>query len=101
MSGIQAEAAGESRGSRAEFERLIGEIRPELHRYCARMTGSVIDGEDVVQETLTKAFTALSESPSVPNLRAWLFRIAHNKAVDYTRDYARRFGAAGGLSRAV
>jgi RNA polymerase sigma-70 factor (ECF subfamily) len=56
------------------------------------MTGSVIDGEDVVQETLAKAFAALKENPSVPNLRAWLFRIAHNKAVDYTRDYARRFG---------
>jgi RNA polymerase sigma-70 factor (ECF subfamily) len=91
MSSVQA-VVNEDEGSRSEFERLIREIRPELHRYCARMTGSVIDGEDVVQETLAKAFAALKENPSVPNLRAWLFRIAHNKAVDYTRDYARRFG---------
>jgi RNA polymerase sigma-70 factor, ECF subfamily len=34
---------------RAAFDRLIGELRPKLHRYCARMTGSVIDGEDAVQ----------------------------------------------------
>jgi RNA polymerase sigma-70 factor (ECF subfamily) len=79
-------------GARTEFEELIGVIRPELHRYCSRMTGSVVDGEDVVQETLTKAFAALAEGPEIPNLRAWLFRIAHNKAVDYTRDYARRYG---------
>ena len=37
---------------RAAFERLLGELRPKLHRYCARMTGSVIDGEDVVQDAL-------------------------------------------------
>ena len=36
----------------ATFDRLLGELRPKLHRYCARMTGSVIDGEDVVQEAL-------------------------------------------------
>ena len=42
----------------AEFERLLAELRPRLHRYCARMTGSVIDGEDVLQETLVKAIEA-------------------------------------------
>jgi DNA-directed RNA polymerase specialized sigma24 family protein len=40
---------------RAAFERRLGELRPKLHRYCARMTGSVIDGEDVVQDALLKA----------------------------------------------
>ena len=38
-----------------------GELRPELHRYCARLMGSVIDGEDVVQDTLARAFVALRE----------------------------------------
>lgn len=32
---------------RAEFERLLAEMRPKLHRYCARMTGSAVDGEDI------------------------------------------------------
>jgi RNA polymerase sigma-70 factor, ECF subfamily len=81
----------ESEDTATEFETLILAIRPELHRYCARMTGSVIDGEDVVQETLTKAFAALKQNVLIPNLRAWLFRIAHNASVDYTRDYARSF----------
>jgi RNA polymerase sigma-70 factor, ECF subfamily len=68
----------------AEFEALIQDIRPELHRYCARMIGSVVDAEDLVQEALTKAYAALP-STSVANIRAWLFRIAHNKAIDYLR----------------
>jgi RNA polymerase sigma-70 factor (ECF subfamily) len=78
--------------ARADFEKLVSEIRPELHRYCARMTGSVIDGEDVVQDTLAKAFYLLPQTTEIANLRSWLFRIAHNKAIDYTRSYARRFG---------
>jgi RNA polymerase sigma-70 factor (ECF subfamily) len=78
--------------ARSEFEVLVREIRPELHRYCARMTGSSIDGEDVLQDTLAKAFYLLPQTQQISNLRSWLFRIAHNKAVDFTRGYARRFG---------
>src|SRR5262249_54925463 len=63
---------------------------PELHRYCARMTGSVFDGEDVVQETLAKAYYALAEMESPPPLRPWLFRIAHNTALDFLRRYQHR-----------
>jgi hypothetical protein len=44
--------------SREAFDRLLGELRPKLHRYSARMTGSVVDGEDVLQETLVKAIEA-------------------------------------------
>jgi len=38
-----------------DVEQLFERLRPKLHRYCARMSGSVIDGEDVVQETLVTA----------------------------------------------
>ena len=41
------------------FLAMASEIRPELHRYCARLTGSVIDGEDVVQEAMVKAYQTL------------------------------------------
>ena len=43
--------------ARDRFMELVDELRPELHRYCARMTGSVFDGEDVVQDTLAKRIT--------------------------------------------
>jgi RNA polymerase sigma-70 factor (ECF subfamily) len=66
------------------FEALVQAIRPELHRYCARMIGSVVDAEDVLQDALAKAYASLPAT-EVVNLRAWLFRIAHNKAIDYLR----------------
>jgi RNA polymerase sigma-70 factor (ECF subfamily) len=59
------------------FERLLGEIRPKLHRYCARITGSAIDGEDVVQDALMKAFAARRSTGGLDNPEGWLFRIAH------------------------
>ncbi|MFC3324013.1 sigma-70 family RNA polymerase sigma factor [Mesorhizobium cantuariense] len=70
---------------REPFDRLFGEMRPKLHRYCARMTGSVIDGEDVLQEALTKAFEALPNAGPIANPEGWLFRIAHNAALDFLR----------------
>jgi RNA polymerase sigma-70 factor (ECF subfamily) len=73
---------------------LTGELRPELHRYCARLMGSVIDGEDVVQDTLVRALAALQEieeqRQEMPPLRPWLFRIAHNRALDLLRGRAVR-----------
>ncbi len=83
----------------AEFLALASELRPELHRYCARLTGSVIDGEDVVQDTLANAFVALQALEAPPLMRAWLFRIAHNRALDLLRSRAIR--AAEPLDAAV
>jgi len=76
--------------ARERFMELVAEVRPELHRYCARMTGSVFDGEDVVQETLAKAYYALAEMESPPPLRPWLFRIAYNTSMDFLRRYEHR-----------
>jgi RNA polymerase sigma-70 factor (ECF subfamily) len=75
---------------RADFDRLLGELRPKLHRYCARMTGSVIDGEDVVQEAMIKALEAFHATGDIANPEGWLFRIAHNAALDFLRRRARR-----------
>src|SRR5580658_2909321 len=77
--------------ARDRFLELVADIRPELHRYCSRLVGSAIDGEDVVQEALAKAFYALSLQPELPALKPWLFRIAHNAAIDFLRRYERRF----------
>jgi RNA polymerase sigma-70 factor (ECF subfamily) len=77
--------------ARGRFMELIAEVRPELHRYCARMTGSVFDGEDVVQDTLAKAYYALSQMTEAPNFKPWLFRIAHNNALDFLKRYERKY----------
>jgi RNA polymerase sigma-70 factor (ECF subfamily) len=78
------------RDPRAELLALTAELRPELHRYCARLMGSVIDGEDVVQDTMARALAALDEIADMPQLRPWLFRIAHNRALDLLRSRAVR-----------
>jgi RNA polymerase sigma-70 factor (ECF subfamily) len=77
--------------ARAQFDELVRDVRPALHRYCARMVGSSIEGEDVVQDALAKAYYQLSRAGAVANLRGWLFRIAHNKALDHLRSYQVRF----------
>ena len=73
---------------------MVEGVRPELHRYCARLTGSVIEGEDIVQDALAKAFYALSQTPDVPSLRPWLFRIAHNAALDFLKSHGRKYTEA-------
>jgi RNA polymerase sigma factor (sigma-70 family) len=97
---VSAQSQPLERDRRAQLLALAEELRPELHRYCARLMGSVIDGEDVVQDTMVRAFGALQglrfedlkledlEEP--PPLRPWLFRIAHNRALDLLRGGAVR-----------
>jgi RNA polymerase sigma-70 factor (ECF subfamily) len=72
-------------GRRAELLAEAQALRPELHRYCARLMGSVIEGEDVVQDALVRALAALDRLDEAPPLRPRLFRIAHNRALDLLR----------------
>jgi RNA polymerase sigma-70 factor, ECF subfamily len=71
-----------------DFPQLMTQLRARLHRYCARMTGSMLDGEDVVQETLIKANESY-DADTVQHVEGWLFRIAHNTAMDFLRRRAR------------
>ena len=67
------------------FLETITELRPSLHRYCARMMGSAMDGEDVVQEALFEAYRKLDTFDDSRPLKPWLFRIAHNRCIDALR----------------
>jgi RNA polymerase sigma-70 factor, ECF subfamily len=67
------------------FLETISTLRPSLHRYCSRMTGSVLDGEDVVQEALFQAYRTLDTFDDSRPLSPWLFRIAHNRCIDFLR----------------
>src|SRR5579864_6420769 len=73
------------------FLETISNLRPSLHRYCARMTGSVMDGEDVVQEALFEAYRKLDKFDQSRPLKPWLFRIAHNRCIDLLRHRGVRF----------
>lgn len=72
-------------GDARDFEATLAAMRPALHRYCARMTGSAVDGEDVVQEAMLKAFAAHASVGRLDNPEGWLFRIAHNATLDFLR----------------
>ena len=74
----------------ADINSLLAAMRPRLHRYCARMTGSVIDGEDVLQDALIKAVEAFPAAGTLHNPEGWLFRIAHNTALDFLHRRARQ-----------
>jgi RNA polymerase sigma-70 factor, ECF subfamily len=92
---------GEEGLDEAALESLIAELRPTLHRYCARMTGSAIDGEDVLQEALVKALQALPRAEEPANPPGWLVRIAHNAALDFLRRKSRYEFASDAALEAV
>jgi RNA polymerase sigma-70 factor (ECF subfamily) len=72
--------------------RTLAEMRPRLHRYAARMTGSAVDGDDVVQETMVKALESPPAIDNFSDLERWLVRVAHNAAIDFLRRHARQEG---------
>jgi len=80
----------------ASLEQLLADMRPKLHRYCARMVGSVIDGEDVVQDALIKAVASFPVAGPIGNPEGWLFRIAHNTAMDFLRRRSREQAVQSG-----
>lgn len=76
--------------AKIDIEALLAAMRPKLHRYCARMVGSVIDGEDVLQDALIKAVEAFAAAGAIGNPEGWLFKIAHNTALDFLRRRSRQ-----------
>src|SRR5947199_6730661 len=79
------EDAGKFDARYLAFLETISQLRPQLHRYCARMTGSITDGEDVVQDALFRAYRSLNTYDDGRPLAPWLFRIAHNQCIDFLR----------------
>ena len=85
MNSADAGPAGPFEARYVAFLETISHLRPRLHRYCARMTGSVTDGEDVVQDALFQAYRKLDTFDESRPLGPWLFRIAHNRCIDFLR----------------
>lgn len=71
------------------FQALLDEHRSDLYRFCVASAGWA-EADDCFQETWIAALRAYPKLRSTKNLRAWLFRIAQNKAIDLHRSRARR-----------
>jgi RNA polymerase sigma-70 factor (ECF subfamily) len=67
-----------SNGDRAAFGRLTEPLRSDLRWYAYRMMGSMTDADDVVQETLLRAWLAVASFEGRSTFRGWLYRIATN-----------------------
>lgn len=70
---------------------IIG-LLPRLRRFAVALTGSVADGDDLVQDTVERALKNLHQWEAGTSLDSWMFRIAKNRFIDSRRS-ARRTGA--------
>ncbi|MFF3668358.1 RNA polymerase subunit sigma-70 [Microtetraspora malaysiensis] len=73
-----------------DFGARVEEHRRELHIHCYRMLGSFDEAEDLVQETLLRAWRRRDTLREESGLRAWLYRIATNACLDHLRAHPRR-----------
>jgi RNA polymerase sigma-70 factor, ECF subfamily len=86
-------------GGEGTFEELAERHRRELRVHCYRMVGSYEESEDLVQETLLRAWRGRAGFTGRSTFRAWLYRIATNACLDYLGGHARRpTPVAGGAS---
>lgn len=82
-----------------KFYQLVWPYRAAILRLAQILTGHVAEAEDLAQETLIKAFKAVSTLEEGANVKAWLMRILRNARIDRLRaDHARNSGGASGTT---
>ena len=70
-------------GDESAFVALAERYRRQLHLHCYRMVGSLEDAEDLVQETILRAWRRRTSFEGRSSFRGWLYRIATNACLDF------------------
>ena len=77
-------------GDEAAFARIVAPHRGELRGLCYRMAGSLLDADDLLQESLLRAWRGLSGFAGRSSLRTWLYRVTTNACLDVLESRAAR-----------
>jgi RNA polymerase sigma-70 factor (ECF subfamily) len=80
-------------GDEAAFAALTEPYRRQLHVHCYRMLGSFDDAEDLVQETLLRAWRGRAGFEGRSSVRTWLYRIATHACLDFLESKSRRLAS--------
>jgi RNA polymerase sigma factor (sigma-70 family) len=72
-------------GSERAFAAIFERYHQDLYRYCAAILGNSEDAHDAVQNTMLKVLRSLPGEQRQMELKPWLYRIAHNEAIDMIR----------------
>ncbi|HZO90552.1 MAG TPA: sigma-70 family RNA polymerase sigma factor, partial [Chthonomonadaceae bacterium] len=70
---------------RAAFNEIVLRYKQKVYNYIYRMVHSAPEAEDLTQETFVRAYTSIHSFESRASLNTWLFRIATNLCIDYSR----------------
>ena len=68
-----------------QIEQLFEQFREPIFRYLVVTFGSRTEAEDITQDAFIKLYHTLKEDKQIENLKAWLYRVAHNLALNQIR----------------
>jgi RNA polymerase sigma-70 factor (ECF subfamily) len=83
---------------RAAFNEIVLRYKSKVYNYIFRMVHSALDAEDLTQETFVRAYLSIRSFQSRASLNTWLFRIATNLCIDFSRKAKKSQGMVTSLS---
>jgi RNA polymerase sigma-70 factor (ECF subfamily) len=77
-------------GDLGAYADLVDRYKNPVHRFVARSVRNATDAEDLTQDVFVQAYASLGRFRSDAAFKTWIFRIAHNRVIDYSRRQRKR-----------